>query len=95
MSKFTIYAVFNDPRDGSLIEDEDCLIGWDEGMETYFFQSGYVILDCDEGEEPLIWMGTTHKEYPDLDGFLSAIGNIIKSREILDLYEQLELKEDD
>ena len=93
MSQFNIYAVYIDPRNGSLSEDESCVIGWDDGMETYFFQSGCVI--DNETDEPLIWIGTTHREFPDLDGFLHAIGDTIKSPDISDLYEELESKEGD
>lgn len=93
MSRFNIYAVYIDPRNGSLTEDDDCFIGWDEGMQTYFFQSGYVINH--ETDQPLIWIGTSPKEHEDFDDFLHAISGILKSPDIPDLFEKLESKQED
>lgn len=91
MSRFNIYAVYLDPRDGVLTEDENCFIGWDCGMNTYFFQSGYVVNR--ETDESLIWMGTSDSEYTNLDDFLNVLSRIVKSPDIPDLIDSLALKE--
>jgi hypothetical protein len=90
MSRFNIYAVYLDPRDGVLTDDEGCFIGWDWKMNTYFFQSGHV--SNHEIDEPLIWIGTSDSEYTDIDDFLNALSQIVKSPDILDLIDSLELK---
>ncbi len=90
MSRFNIYAVYLDPRDGVLTEDEDCFIGWDWGMNTYFFQSGHV--SNRETDESLIWIGTSDSEYTDLDDFLNVLSEIVKSPDIPDLIDLLDLK---
>lgn len=43
--------------------DENCTVGFDEPMETFFFQSG----DEDEDGAPKIWLGTKHKQFKVLD----------------------------
>ncbi|BAO92698.1 hypothetical protein [Caballeronia cordobensis] len=90
MSRFNIYAVYNDPRDGALTEDEDCFIGWDDGLKTYFFQSGNV--SNRETGQPLIWLGAKPQQYQDLDDFLSDLDDVAKSPFIGDIYEKLETK---
>lgn len=39
--------------------DDNCVIGYDESMETFFFQSGIENSDGD----PLIWLGVNFQEY--------------------------------
>lgn len=90
MSRFGIYAVYNDPRDGVLTEDDACFVGWDERMETYFFRSGLVVNS--ETDEPLIWLGTYEKEFEDFDEFLRAFGGVAKSPDLPELFEILETK---
>lgn len=46
----------------SLGEDDNCVIGFDPMLETFFFQGG---LD-EAGDEPLIWLGGDYREHLDL-----------------------------
>ena len=41
-------------------KDEDALIGFDEVMETHFFQSGE---EDEETGEPVLWLGFRWREY--------------------------------
>jgi hypothetical protein len=92
VSRFNIYAVYNHPTDGTLTEDHDCTIGWDSGLNTFFFQAGHVA--SSETDEPVIWIGTEHSQYRDLDHFLQGLKVLVKSPEIEDLYDDLAAKSD-
>lgn len=92
MSRFNIYAVYIDPRDGTLTDDENCFIGWDPNLETYFFQSGLLI--DPETDEPLIWLGSEPHEHPEIDQFLEALSHIAKSPDIHEIWEELASKLD-
>lgn len=39
--------------------DDNCVIGYDEAMQTFFFQSGQE----DKYDQPLIWLGVKFQEY--------------------------------
>ncbi len=45
-------------QDNVLIDD-NCIVGYDDMMETYFFQSG----EENEIGEPALWLGVKHKEF--------------------------------
>lgn len=44
---------------GNVLIDDNCIIGYDEMMKTYFFQSG----EENEIGEPVLWLGVKHKEF--------------------------------
>jgi hypothetical protein len=49
--------------------DPNATVGYDEGMDTYFFQSG--LMDKD-GEAPLIWLGRKFREFRSVNEALFA-----------------------
>lgn len=44
------------------IEDENAIVGYDEILQTHFFQSGS---EHDDGS-PVVWIGVRHQEFPTL-----------------------------
>ncbi|MDF2939710.1 MAG: hypothetical protein K0R66_352 [Gammaproteobacteria bacterium] len=51
--------------DGKLV-DGNCIFGFDEPMETFFFQSGVE----DEDGAPVIWLGYTYQQFPNFTSLL-------------------------
>lgn len=49
--------------------DTNCIIGLDEPMDTYFFQSGK---EDDDGY-PVVWLGTRFSEYTTLESLFAAM----------------------
>lgn len=49
--------------------DDNCIIGYDEAMQTYFFQSGQE----NKYDEPLIWLGTEFQQYKNLSEIEKAL----------------------
>jgi hypothetical protein len=46
-------------------------LGWDAALETYF--ATVIALDNANEDEPLIWIGTMLREYPELAAFLDRL----------------------
>lgn len=53
--------------------DPNATCGYDEGMATYFYQSGLYAEGDDDDDRPLIWLGTRHGEFKNLSELLFAI----------------------
>ena len=53
-----------------VLDDRECTIGWDEGLQTFFFQSGRL---ADDGETPAIWLGFTPRSLPTTDALERAL----------------------
>lgn len=66
MSRYPCYLY----QDEKMIDD-NCIIGYDEQMGTYFFQSGE---ETDEGE-PIIWLGTLYQEFARLNWLMAKLEN--------------------
>lgn len=64
--------------------DDNCIIGYDEAMQTYFFQSGQE----NEYEEPIIWLGANFQEYK----HLSEIEKTLKRNKLILIIEQEDRK---
>lgn len=52
-------VLLRDVPDYEEVEDDDAIIGYDEPMNTYFFQSGIV----DKDGNSIIWLGSYHGEF--------------------------------
>lgn len=52
--------------------DTNCIIGYDEPMSTYFFQSG----EEDDDGRPIIWLGTRFYEFASLKSLFDAMSAI-------------------
>ena len=52
--------------------DDNCTVGYDEPMETYFFQTGAE----DENGRPIIWLGTRHREFSTLDDLVTKLSGL-------------------
>lgn len=50
----------------NILIDDNCIAGYDEGLQTYFFQSGE---ENTEGE-PSIWLGVSYQEFTTMDALI-------------------------
>lgn len=56
----------------------ECIVGWDEGLETYFIQSFEVCIDgCDE---LVWWLGVTPREIPSFDMLCTVINSLFDNK---------------
>lgn len=53
-----------------VLDDRECTIGWDEGLQTFFFQSGRL---AEHRESPAIWLGFTPRSLPTVDALERAL----------------------
>ncbi len=69
MSKY-FCELYKKPFWGGLrLIDDNCIIGFDEQMQTFFFQSG----EENKYDEPLIWLGKKFKEFCSLQEIEKAL----------------------
>lgn len=54
-----------------VLDDPDCVIGWDRGLQTYFFTSGRT--KEEDAEEPAVWLGLLRRELQSIDELESAL----------------------
>lgn len=50
----------------NVLIDDNCIAGYDEGLQTYFFQSGEEHTDG----APLIWLGVRYQELTTIDALI-------------------------
>ena len=52
-----------------ILIDDNCIIGYDESVRTYFFQSG----EEDEVGEPLLWLGYEYRQFRSISQLESTL----------------------
>jgi hypothetical protein len=53
----------------NVLIDDNCIAGYDEGLQTYFFHSGEENADG----EPRIWLGLSYQEFITIDALLMKL----------------------
>jgi hypothetical protein len=64
MSEMSRYAC--SLHQNSVLIDDNCIAGYDEGMQTWFFQSGEENTDG----APLMWLGVCYQEFTTMDALI-------------------------
>jgi len=89
MNRFACYLYEESFSEEHLVDD-NCVIGYDEPMQTFFFQSG----EEDEEGAPLIWLGIEFQQYQSISQIEKALQQHkfvlkidLKDREILERHE--------
>lgn len=49
-----------------MLIDDNCIAGYDDGLQTYFFQSG----EENKDGEPSIWLGVSYQEFTTMDALI-------------------------
>lgn len=68
-----IYIELTLKIEGNIFTDTEAVIGYDEDLETWFLQAFEQYDEETDTEEPQIWLGSSFKEYENINDLITQL----------------------